>query len=124
MSLRAYVFLMLGGTLISWAAWIFVLLNVDATFANWFEFIFFYLSFFLSIVGTMSLIGLGVRKVMFKGEFEVVNVKISFRQSIWFGLLIIIAMMMAANKLLTTANTIFLICLLAVLEFFFAFKND
>jgi len=117
MSLKNYILLMLFGTL----ACLLILLAV----INFFEpvtllaIIFFYTSLFLTLLGFFSLIGLFIRLIFTKDTLVFKKVITSFRQAIWFSLLIIVALYLNHMNLLAWKNIIILIVALAVIEIFF-----
>jgi hypothetical protein len=119
MTLRQYLILMTISAVFCWMIWGFVIYFVDPTVAGIMGFIFFYLSLFLSLVGTLSVLGLLLRKKFGKEEFIFKTVTISFRQAILLGLMIIGALILKSQKLLTWWNIIFLILALIIMEFFF-----
>ena len=56
MTLRQYIFTMALATVLCWFAWAFVLMNVDPFQTVGTGFIFFYMSIFLALLGTISII--------------------------------------------------------------------
>lgn len=56
MTLRQFITIMLFATVFCWSAWLLVLFNTDPFAASLSEFLFFYLSLFLSLLGTVSLL--------------------------------------------------------------------
>ena len=105
-------------TILCWAAWIFVLYNVNPEVTNWIGFTLFYVSLFLSLVGTAALIGFALRFIAFKKKLVFRLVKDAFRQSFLFALLLIISLVLLSEDLFTWLNLFFLVAGLSVLEFF------
>jgi len=56
MTLRQYLTVMLLATLMCWAAFILVIVNVDPFQANWLSLTFFYISLFSALLGTLALL--------------------------------------------------------------------
>jgi len=56
MTLRQYFTIMIIGTILCWISWLFVIVNIDPFQASQSAFLFFYLSLFLALVGTISII--------------------------------------------------------------------
>jgi len=100
-----------------WVAWFFMILSTDPNQANTLIFIFFYLSFFLAILGTFSVIGFLIKMKIIKND-EIIfrHVKKTFRQSIIFATLIILALFLLQKSLLTWWNSILLALLFVVFE--------
>jgi len=96
-----------------------VLLNIDPGQTGFFGFLFFYLSLFLALTGTIALVGLLIRSYTLKHEMIFRLVTRSFRQGLFFSVLIIGTLLLQSQRLLTWWNTIFLVIGLTALEFFF-----
>ncbi len=81
-------------------------------------FLFFYLSLFLSAVGTASLIGFIIRFVGLKHELAFRSVRDAFRQSFLLAFLIIAILFLLSKNLFSWLNVFFLVIGLSILEFF------
>jgi len=119
MTLRQYLILMTISAVFCWIIWGFVLYFVDPTVAGIMGFVFFYFSLFLSLVGTLAVLGLLLRMKFGNEELVFKTVTTSFRQGILLGLLTIGGLILKSQKLLTWWNIIFLVLDLIVMEFFF-----
>jgi len=116
---------MTTGALISWLGWVLVINFIDPTSAGLIGFIFFYLSLFLALTGTITIIGLLIRMRITKEEFITKEVEIAFRQGMLFSFLIIGLLFLQSQRLLTWWNIILFILALTILEFFFiSFKRQ
>ena len=105
MSLRQYLFLMTAGTTICWVAWIFVIFNVDPENTGGIVFIFFYSTLFLALVGTFSVFGFAMRKMVIKNDAIIFrHVKKTFRQGIFIASAVTILLLLLQNELLTWWN--------------------
>ena len=119
MSLRSYLTLMLIATVACYLA-LFAVLNFFDPFAGGFlAMLFFYASLFLALTGTLSISGLLFRIFFTKQVLLFKKVVDSFRQAIWFSLLIIITLYLKSANLLVWRNIILLILALVLLEIFF-----
>ncbi|MEA2088396.1 MAG: hypothetical protein U9O55_00965 [Patescibacteria group bacterium] len=118
MSFRAYIFLMLFATAISWAVWLTILFFINPFETDFLGFLFFYLSLFLSLVGTIAIIASIIRRVFIKDKILFRHVVISFRQAIFFSILIISCLLLQSQRLLTWWNMMFLVLALVVFELF------
>lgn len=119
MTLRQYLILMSISAIFCWIIWASVLYLIDPTTAGILGFVFFYLSLFLSLAGTLSVLGLLLRMKLSKEEAVFKTVTTSFRQATMLGLLVIGSLFLKSKNLLTWWNIVFLILALIVLEFFF-----
>ena len=116
---------MLGVTLLAWFAFFLVINSFDPQQANAVVFIFVYLSLFLSILGTLALLGFGLRKLwpmLFFGRErrKDLSAKLalqSFRQALIFSAVIIIALILQAAELLNWWNILLLIIFATLVEF-------
>ncbi len=118
MTLKKYLIIMAIMTLISWAIFAYVLLSINPEITNWLGFFLFYVSLFLSIIGTSALVGFLIRFVFLKKHIAFRLVKEAFRQSFLFAFLIVISLILLSQDLFTWLNIFFLIISLSVLEFF------
>ena len=117
MSLRAYLIFMTIGTLLCWVAWFFVIGNTSPTEAGMLAFSFFYLSLFLAIVGTFSVIGFLVRRAIIKNDDVIFrHVRATFRQSVIIASLVITSLILLSQNLLAWWNALLLIILFFILE--------
>lgn len=117
MTLKQYLLGMILGTLVSWCALGLVVNYLNPELAGNIGLIFLYLSMFLSIAGTVTLIGFTWRFFLHKDEVLYRQVSVSFRQGVMIGLAVVVALFLQANKLLTWWNLLLLIIGLTVLEF-------
>lgn len=118
MTLRIYLIVMLLTTLVCWAAWLYTVFTVDPNVTNWIGFSLFYVSLFLSIVGTAAITGFLARFIVLRQRLAFNSVKEAFRQSFLFAILIIISLVLLSRDLFTWMNLSFLVVGLSVLEFF------
>ena len=117
MTLKQYLILMSVASSLCWLAWFFIILSTDPNHASAVIFLFFYISLFLAIVGTFSVIGFLIKIKIIKNDAVVFrHVKKTFRQSILLAGLFILALFLLQKDLLTWWNTIILVLLFIVLE--------
>lgn len=118
MTLRQYLSWLGIGTLVSWGAWGLVLKYLNPMTAGNTGLLFFYLSLFLSLAGTLTLLGFAWRYWRHREEILFRHVSISFRQGLLLSLTVIISLWLKAHSLLTWWNLGLLIVGLTLLEFF------
>ena len=119
MSLRSYIFLMLLATLACYLAFLAVIYFFDPFAGGIWALLFFYISLFLALVGTFSILGLIIRLFFTKEKLVLRKVVVSFRQALWFALLIVVSLHLKSIDLLAWKNIILLILAFALLELFF-----
>lgn len=120
MTLKKYLFVMGVLTAICWAIFLFIASLIDPTITNWLGFFLFYLSLFLSLSGTIAILGFVFRFLALKKELAFNLVKKSFRQSFVISLFIIILLILKANSLFNWLNLFLLITIFVIGEIFFA----
>jgi hypothetical protein len=119
MTLKVYIFLITICTIFCWILWGIVLWNVNPSEIEIGGFVLFYFSLFLSLIGTIALIGSLIRIKFKRNKFILKQAVIAFRQAIWFSSLIIFFLILQGNNLLYWWNISLFILFLAILEFFF-----
>lgn len=123
MSLFRYLILMTVATAIMWTAWATVVQSVDPFDTDLVGYALFYSSFSLALAGSFSLVGLLFRTLLLKQELMFQKVAISFRQGIFFAILIDGFLILQSMRLLTWYNIAFLIIGLTIAEFFVISKK-
>ncbi len=119
MSLRGYILLMFISTLACLFAFLAVIYFFDPFAGGFLALTLFYLSLFLTLIGVFSLVGLFLRMIFTRDTLVFKKVVISFRQGIWFALLINVSLYLLSIKLFSWLSLIFLILALVILEIFF-----
>ena len=118
MQLKTYNFSMLGATLLAWLGFFLVINSFDPQQGNILVFVFVYFSLFLSILGTLALLGVFLRKIwQRKRELSSTIVSESFRQAFIFAAVLIIALILQVADLLNWWNILLLIIFATLLEF-------
>ncbi len=118
MSLTRYLILMAIATALCWLAWGTVIQDVNPFETDAIGYFLFYSSFTLALAGTFALVGFVIRTLLLKQELVFQKVAISFRQGIFFAILIDGFLILQSMRLLTWYNITFLIIGLTIAEFF------
>jgi hypothetical protein len=105
-------------TAICWLAFGFVVWTINPEITNWLGFLLFYLSLFLSLVGSTAIVGFVIRFVALKHILAFNSVTAAFRQSFLFAFMIVATLFLLAQNLFTWLNLIYLVLGLSILEFF------
>ncbi len=117
MSLRTYILLMCLSTLLAWTAWGFVVMNVQPVGTGAIGPGLFYVTLFVSLIGSFTLIDLLARLVLFKqkgADFR--EVRISFRHAVLLSFLAVIALFLSSGGWLTWWAWIILIVVASAIE--------
>jgi predicted MFS family arabinose efflux permease len=107
---------MLIATLACVAALVIVMTSINPFTAGTTALGAFYVSFFLTIVGAMSIVGVALRSRFFRDELQFVRVAIAFRQAVWFAILAVGTLFLSRYDLLNLFTTVLFIALLTVGE--------
>lgn len=114
MRLKPFIITILLATSLSWVAFAFVLLNVDPNFADPLGFVFFYLSLFAALSGTISTLLLLLHTKIFSKHVPVYRlVSKSVSESMIVAGLLILTLILQGLHVLTIWNVaVFLMILL------------
>ncbi len=119
MTLSRYLILMIVATLVCCVAFFIVIYSVNPFNTVFLGFVLFYTSLFFSITGLASIVGFVSRYFLNKNQFITQQVIISFRQAVWFGILIIVSLFLQSQELVAWWNLLILLIILIVLEMMF-----
>jgi hypothetical protein len=103
---------------VCWITFTVVLNMIDPLTTNWVGFLLFYISLFLSLMGTISIVGFLIRFACLKHELAFRAVKAAFRQSFLFAFLIVAVLFLSSRDLLTWLNLFLLVASLSLIEYF------
>lgn len=117
MTLKQYLIFMTLGSVLCWVAWFFLIWTVDPTDSGPISFIFFYLSFALAIIGTVSVLGFLVRRLVVKNDDVMFrHVKRTFRQSLFVAVWALSILVLSAYRLMAWWSAIPLTLLFIMME--------
>jgi hypothetical protein len=123
MTLKQYFTVMVLGSILCWATWWIVILNIDPFQDTGLGLSFFYISLFLALLGTISILAFMIRKVFSKMELPMFRfVQKSFQDSLFLSILIIFLLYLQGSNYLRWWNGIILIVSL-VLYFIFVWST-
>lgn len=105
MTLRQYLTIMIVATLLCWVSWIFVLMNVDPFTSGLLGFLFFYVSLFFLLVGTLSLLIFGLYHLFSHSSLPLFRyVQYSFRDAVVLSVFILALLWLQSQRLLQWWN--------------------
>lgn len=120
MTLKAYLFLMSITTIVAWIGWILVITTVNPDSAGALGLAFFYLSLFLSLLGTFSVLGFGIRSLVQRHRrAHIYRVSTAFRQACLWSLGLIIALALQSQRILHWWLLLLLLVAMTMIEFTF-----
>jgi len=115
---------MVLATILCWVSWFFVILNIDPFETNLSGFIFFYVSIFLAMVGTFSIILFSSYQVVNKRERPMYfHVQKSFRDSIVMAIFITALLYLQGSGLMNVWNFVILVSAALSLLIFLIFNK-
>lgn len=101
---------MIISTLLCWLAWVFIIINIDPFQANTLGFVFFYVSLFLALIGTISLFVFLFYHLFSSRELPLFRyVQTSFKQSLFVAALITLLLYLRGRDYLNLWNAMILI---------------
>ena len=116
MTLKKYLAVMVLATAVCWTIFLFVASVINPESTNSIGFFLFYLSLFMALSGTASLVGFLIRFVALKRDLAFRAVRIAFRQSFLFALFIIAILILLSQDLFNWLNLLMLIVVFVITE--------
>jgi uncharacterized protein YhhL (DUF1145 family) len=126
MTLRQYITIMTLATILCWSAWGFVIVNVDPFFANNLSLFFFYVSLFLAIMGTLSVVVFSFYSLFARERLPMFRyVQKSFRVAFITSSVIILLLFLQGSRLLNVWNFgVFIISVILISTLLLSMKKD
>ncbi|MCX6784467.1 MAG: hypothetical protein NTV81_00835 [Candidatus Komeilibacteria bacterium] len=119
MTVRKFLYILGLAAAITTLAFIGVVNIIDPTQASSLGFILFYLAFFVMLTSWLALVSFICRKIFTRVYLDPSeNAQRSLRQSLWWSLIVVVAIYLQTKELLTWLNVALLVLFLAVIEFF------
>lgn len=119
MSLRKFLITLAVSTVFCWLAWVIVIMYINPQTAGSVGLFCFYMSLFVGLVGTLSLVGFFVRFFINKHEAPFRFLGISLRQGALLSLLVVGGLLLQGAHVLVWWSILLLIVGLVLLETFF-----
>ncbi|OGY45427.1 MAG: hypothetical protein A3A24_01840 [Candidatus Buchananbacteria bacterium RIFCSPLOWO2_01_FULL_46_12] len=119
MRIKVFLFFIAVGSVLSLISWLITIFFIDPQNAGLAGFSVFYLSFFLTLVGLMFLVGNWLRAKFAKKQIIYYRINTALRQAIWFAILIAGWTVLRSRNLANIWIVVLFILVLTSLEFFF-----
>lgn len=125
MTFRQYLLVMFLGTAAAVIAWVIVFLSIDPAVAGLPAAIIFLFTFFVALVGVLSLLGTLTRVlVIHRDRLVSREVMHAFRQAVLIGLIVLATLLLSANEYLRWWTLLLTIGFFSLVEFFFITLNQ
>lgn len=121
MSLLKFLIFLSVGTILSWLTWVVVLRSLDPYSGGAVALLLFYLSLWLSAVGTMTILGFFLRAWLENDGIYFRQIGVSLRQASFVSSGVIVALCLQAARWLNVWSGLSLVVLVLMLELFFLF---
>jgi len=119
MTFKQFLSVMIVGTILAWTAWTINLFTTDPTQTSILGFMFFYITLFIALVGSLSILGSGIRVLIIRPDVISRQVYVAFRHSILFALLIIGCLILISFDVLRWWSILLFMIVLVCTELFF-----
>lgn len=119
MSLVRFLIVLGLGTILSWSAWVLVLLTLDPFQTGFIAMFLFSMSLWLGMVGLGTLIGFFIRYWLERDSIPFRQIAIALRQSILVSSGIILALLLLTARWLHWWSVVIVLALVVLTEFFF-----
>lgn len=106
-------------TLCVWLGWAYVLFRINPVETDWMGFLFFYMTLGMALVGTLTILATAVRRLFHRDHVVSRQVLASFRQSVFFTVLILGTMIMMSHDVFRWWTVLLFVFVLALLELIF-----
>jgi len=119
MSLKQLITIIATATIICWLLWLVVITQINPSEAETVGFLLFYITLFFALLGTFFMASFFWRRKFGKKTIAERTVAISFRQSIFFALIVTGVLFLQGKGLLNILNIVLIIIAVSVIEWFF-----
>lgn len=119
MSLVRFLIILSAGTLLSWTAWVLVLLTLDPTSSGVVALLLFFGSFFLALFGTATIGGFFLRYWFEKETILFRQIAIAIRHGLIVSTGSTLALILQGQRLLNVWSIVAIVALAVVIELFF-----
>lgn len=119
MSLVRFLIILSLGSALSWTAWVLVLMTLDPNTGGVISLALFYVSFFLALFGTASIVGFFIRYWLERETVLFRQIGIALRHGLLVSAGSTFALLLQSRRLLSIWTLVAVIALIVVIELFF-----
>lgn len=103
-------------TIVAWGAWLVVLMSIDPSRTGLLGFVFFYAALALALVGTLTIVGTGVRVWAKREETVPRQVARAFRQSLLLSVVVVGSLLLLPAGFFAWWSILLLIVFVSLIE--------
>lgn len=124
MTHHRYISIIALAGLFAWVAWIVVINKLSPMETMGLSLAFFYVTLFIALSCTFTVIGFYFRVWLFKNEIFYKHINIALRQGVFLGLIAVFALVFQMMRVLTWWSGFLLVIVFVLLEFYFSSKDS
>lgn len=124
MTHHRYISIIAMAGLFAWIAWFIVVNSLSPFYSLGLGLSFFFITFFIALTCTFTVIGFYFRLWLFKNEIFYKHINIAFRQGLFLSLLAVMTLILQMLKVLSWWSGILLVAFTVLLESYFSSKDS
>ena len=124
MTHHRYISIIALAGLLAWVAWTVVINKLSPMETMGLSLAFFYVTLFIALSCTFTVIGFYLRVWLFKNEIFYKHINIALRQGVFLGLIAILALVFQMMRVLTWWSGFLLVIVFVLLEFYFSSQDS
>ncbi len=124
MTFKQFILLMGIATASLWLGWWWTVISIDPFTTNFLGFLLFYLTLFLALMGSFTLLGVYLRKMRMPDALLFHLVTLSSRQGVLLSLFLLLLLILQSQRWLRLWNLILFLVIAFIVEFVFVYKTQ
>ncbi len=124
MTHHKYISIIAGAGSLAWISWLLVINKLSPFETMGLALSFFFLTFFIALSCTFTVIGFYFRVWLFKNEIFYKHINVALRQGVFLGMITILCLVFQMLRVLTWWSGLLLIVIFLLLESYFSSKES
>lgn len=124
MTHHKYISIIAFSGLVSWVAWILVVLKLTPNESTGLSLTFFFVTLLIALSTTFAALGFYFRVWLFKNEIFYKHINIALRQGVFLGLIVVFALLFKWMQVFTWWSGFLLVAIAVLLEFYFSSRDS
>lgn len=117
-SLRTFLIGLAASSGLCWFAWILTLVNTNPGQGGQTAILSFYISLFFALLGTLTLLGYGLRLYFGRNEIRYAHMRTAFRQAFLAATLVVMGLLLLSVRLLSWWDILLLVAVTVLVELY------